>query len=46
MSPKQVAKALALDAGTPVLACMLRDRDSVASVVHAALELAAARPPR
>jgi hypothetical protein len=46
MSPKQVARTLALDAGTPVIACTLRDRESVASVVHAALELAAARPPR
>jgi signal recognition particle receptor subunit beta len=43
LSQKQVAKALGLDAGTPVLHCQLRDRESVASVVRAALELAAAR---
>ncbi len=41
MTSKQVAKALGLDAGTPVLHCSLRDRDSCASVVKAALELAA-----
>jgi hypothetical protein len=41
MSPKQVAKALGLDAKAPVLPCRLRDRESVASVVRAALELAA-----
>ena len=42
MTAKQVAKALGLDAKTPVLPCHLRDRESVASVVRAALELAAA----
>jgi hypothetical protein len=31
---------------TPVLQCQLRDRESVADVVRAALELAAARPAR
>jgi hypothetical protein len=41
MSTKQIAKALALDAKTPVLACTLRDHDSVAGVVRTALELAA-----
>lgn len=43
MTAKQVTKALGLGAGTPVLPCQLRDRDSVTSVVRAALELAAAR---
>jgi hypothetical protein len=43
LSPKQVAKALGLSAGTPVLHCQLRDRGSVAGVVRTALELAAAR---
>ena len=42
MTVKQVTKALGLDAKTPVLCCQLRDRASVASVVKAALELAAA----
>jgi hypothetical protein len=42
MTAKQIAKALGLDARTPVLACHLRDRASVASVVRAALELAGA----
>jgi hypothetical protein len=41
MTTKQVAKALGLDAKTPVLHCHLRDRESCASVVKAALELAA-----
>jgi len=43
LSQKQVAKTLGLDAGTPVMACQLRDRASVTGVVRAALELAAAR---
>jgi hypothetical protein len=43
LGAKQVAKALGLAAGTPVLQCQLRDRASVADVVRAALELAAAR---
>ncbi len=42
MTVKQITKALGLDAKTPVLACHLRDRESVASVVRAALEQAAA----
>jgi hypothetical protein len=42
MTTKQITKALGLDAGTPVMPCHLRDRESVASVVKAALELAAA----
>jgi len=42
MTEKQIARALGLDARTPVLPCQLRDRESVASVVRAALELAAA----
>ena len=42
MTVKQITKALGLDAKTPVLSCHLRDRASVASVVKAALELAAA----
>ena len=46
MSAKQVSKALGLDAGTPVLHCQLRDRESVADVVRAALDLAAARSAR
>jgi hypothetical protein len=43
LSAKQIAKALGLDTGTPVLQCRLRDRESVAGVVRAALDLAAAR---
>ena len=43
MTAKQIAKALGLDAKTPVLACQLRDRESVAGVVKAALDLAATR---
>jgi hypothetical protein len=43
LSQKQIAKTLGLDAATPVLACQLRDRESVAAVVRAALDLAAAR---
>ena len=46
LSPKQVSKALGLDAATPVLPCQLRDRESVADVVRTALELAAARAAR
>ncbi len=46
MSAKQVSKALGLDARTPVLHCQLRDRESVANVVRAALDLAAARSAR
>jgi hypothetical protein len=46
LSAKQISKALALDAGTPVLQCQLRDRESVAGVVRAALDLAAARSAR
>ncbi|HEY5169024.1 MAG TPA: DUF4388 domain-containing protein, partial [Thermoleophilia bacterium] len=42
MTGKQITKALGLDAGTPVMPCQLRDRASVANVVRAALELAAA----
>ena len=42
MTSKQIAKALGLDAKTLVLPCHLRDRESVAGVVRAALELAAA----
>jgi hypothetical protein len=42
MTGKQITKALGLDARTPVMPCHLRDRESVASVVRAALELAAA----
>jgi hypothetical protein len=43
MTAKQIGKALGLDAKTPVLACHLRDRDSVTGVVTSALELAEAR---
>ncbi len=43
LSQKQVTKVLGLGAGTPVLRCQLRDRDSVAGIVRAALDLAAAR---
>ena len=43
MTVKQITRALGLDAKTPVLSCHLRDRESVTSVVRAALELAAAR---
>ena len=43
LSPKQVTKALGLDASTPVLHCQLRDRESVAGVVRSALDLAATR---
>jgi len=42
MTSKQIAKALGLDAKTLVLPCHLRDRESVAGVVRAALDLAAA----
>jgi hypothetical protein len=41
LSHRQVVKALGLDVKVPVLQCQLRDRESVASVVRAALELAA-----
>ncbi|HTX69533.1 MAG TPA: DUF4388 domain-containing protein [Thermoleophilia bacterium] len=44
LGAKQITKTLGLEAGTPVLRCQLRDRDSVAGVVRAALDLAAARP--
>jgi hypothetical protein len=43
LGQKQIVKALGLDAKTPVLHCQLRDRESVADVVRAALELATAR---
>jgi hypothetical protein len=46
LTQKQVSKALGLDAATPVLQCQLRDRGSVAGIVHAALELAEARAAR
>jgi hypothetical protein len=46
LSQRQVAKTLGLDAGTPVMACQLRDRESVTHVVRAALELADARAAR
>jgi hypothetical protein len=46
LGQKQISKALGLDSGTPVLQCQLRDRESVASVVRTALELAAARAAR
>ena len=39
LSPKQVAKALGIDAKVPVIPCHLRDRESVTAVVKAALEL-------
>jgi Domain of unknown function (DUF4388) len=42
MTAKQITRALGLDQRTPVLSCQLRDRESVASVVRAALELVAA----
>ena len=41
LSAKQVAKAIGVDADVPVLACQLRDRDSVVGVLKAALELVA-----
>jgi hypothetical protein len=43
LGPRQVIKTLGLAAGTPVLRCHLRDRESVVGVVRAALDLAAAR---
>jgi len=43
MTAKQITKALGLEARTPVLPCQLRDRESVAGVVRAALDLAGAR---
>ena len=46
LSQKQIAKAIGLDAATPVLQCLLRDRESVAGVVRAALELAEQRATR
>ena len=39
LSAKQVAKAIGVDADVPVLACQLRDRESVVGVLRAALEL-------
>jgi hypothetical protein len=42
MPAKQIARTLGLDAKTPVMSCQLRDRESVAGIVMAALELAAA----
>ena len=39
LSAKQVARALGVDAEVPVLACQLRDRESVVGVLRAALEL-------
>ena len=39
LSAKQVAKAIGVDADVPVLACQLRDRESVVGVLNAALEL-------
>jgi hypothetical protein len=38
---EQVAKTLGLNGTTPVVACRLRDRDSVLAVVAKALELVA-----
>jgi len=40
LTVKQIVKALGLGAGTPVIPCHLRDRESVTGVVRAALELA------
>ena len=37
----EVAKTLGLDGTIPVVACQLRDRDSVMAVVDAALQLVA-----
>jgi hypothetical protein len=39
LSAKQVAKAIGVEADVPVLACQLRDRESVVVVLKAALEL-------
>ena len=39
LSARQVAKALGVDAEVPVLACQLRDRESVVGVLKAVLEL-------
>jgi hypothetical protein len=39
LSPKQVAKALGVDAKVQVIPCHLRDRESVTAVVKAALGL-------
>jgi len=41
MPAKQIAKTLGLDAKTPVMSCQLRDHESVANIVRAALGLAA-----
>jgi signal recognition particle receptor subunit beta len=41
LSPKQVARALGVDAKVQVIPCHLRDRESVTAVVKAALELVA-----
>jgi len=43
LSHKQIVRTLGLDGSTPVVPCQLRDRQSVAEVVRAALDLAAAR---
>lgn len=40
LSQKQVAKALGVDHGVPIVRCHLRDRESVTGVVRTALELA------
>jgi signal recognition particle receptor subunit beta len=46
LSSRQIHRLLGLDAKTPVIACQLRDRESVAGVVRAALELAAEHDAR
>ncbi len=43
LSHKQIVRTLGLDGTTPVIPCQLRDRDSVADVVRAALDLVVAR---
>lgn len=43
LSREEIAGALGLDAAAPLRECQLRERDSVASTVRAALDLAAAR---
>jgi hypothetical protein len=46
LSSRQIHRLLGLDAKTPVIACQLRDRESVTGVVRAALELAAEHDTR
>jgi hypothetical protein len=39
LTHKQITKALGLEGAVPIMACHLRDRESVSAVVKAALDL-------